>query len=90
MDKQEFLKQMIAFGQELLAQEQQPKLNEKARQSLQKLYDSLGEAVNAAADLEIIFGKDKRAAKARKAASLIMKTQELMNPLAEDEDIDLI
>jgi hypothetical protein len=90
MDKVEFYKQMIAFGQELLAKEQKPKLNEKAIVSLQKIYDALDIAVNAAADLGYIFGeKDRRSLIAWEATELIMKTQRLMKPLAEDEDIKL-
>lgn len=63
---------------------------DKASFALQKLYDHLAAAINAAADLQIVFANDKRSVKAKKAVSLIMKTQELMNPLAEDEDINLV
>lgn len=92
MDKQEFLKQMVAFGEELLAQERKPKINVKARDSLGKLYAHLAEAVNAASDLSVLFEfeKDKRKLKAEKAVGLIMKIQDLMNPMAEDEDIQIV
>jgi uncharacterized protein YutE (UPF0331/DUF86 family) len=58
---------------------------------LQKVYDSLDVAVNSAADLAVTFGnqKDKRKVKADKAVVLIMKAQELINSLCQDEDIYL-
>lgn len=97
MDKQEFLKQMIAFGNELLeadkiAEEQKIKINLRAKEALVRLYNGLDEAVNAAGDLERILANDKkkRGAKALKAVKLIMQVQELMNPMAEDEDIDIV
>ena len=97
MDKQEFLKQMMAFGQELLEadrieDEQKVKINLIAQKALQRLYNGLDEAVNAAGDLERILANDKkkRGLKALKALGLIMKVQELMNPMAEDDDIDIV
>ena len=92
MDKQEFLKQMISFGQELLKEDQKTKVNTKAQNALQRLYNGLEDAVNAAGDIERIFSelKDKRSLKALKAIKLIMQVQELMNPMAEDEDIDIV
>ncbi len=69
MNREDFLKQMIAFGQELLEQEQRPKINIKAKDKLQILYNSLSEAVNAAADLELLFQDKKRKIKASKAVS---------------------
>lgn len=94
MDKQEFLKQMVTFGQKLLEEEEKKtsQLDVDAIKCLQRLYDSLAEAVNAAADLEVHFkkNKDKRVKRVSFAIGQIMSAQDIMNPLAEDEDIQLV
>lgn len=66
--------------------------NKEARKILRRTYNNLARAVNATADLTVLFGEigDKRAKKAEQAVALIMKAQEILNPLAEDEDIGLI
>lgn len=91
MNREEFLKQMIAFGQELLVQERKPKINTEFRDNLEVILDSLNEAINTASVLESLFSlaNDKRELKISKAVSLIMKVQELLISLAEDEDINL-
>ena len=68
------------------------KTNKKAKRALQRAYNNLARSVDAAADLACVFRdqKDKRKAKAEKAIELIWKAQDLLNPLAEDEDIGLI
>lgn len=97
MDKQEFLKQMVAYGQKLLEEENKPKINKEAKEKLQSLYNNLALAINDAIDLKLIFDcddkkdkKNKRALAAHKATLLIMKAQELMNPIAEDDDIRIV
>lgn len=66
--------------------------NKEASKALRRVYTNLARAVNAAADLEIIFSKenDNRLFKAREAVRLILKAQETVNPLAEDDDIRLV
>jgi hypothetical protein len=68
------------------------KTNKEARKILRRVYNNLARSVEAAADLEVFFSKedDKRLFKAREAVRLIMKAQETVNPLAEDEDIRLV
>jgi len=68
------------------------KRNKEARKALQRAYNNLARSIDAIADLEAIFDKDldMRYFKAEKAAGLIMKAQEVLNPMAEDEDIGLI
>ena len=93
MEKKEFLKQMVAFGQKLLEEENKKvELNSSAIISLSNLYDLLGDAVSEASDLERAFKNDKkkRNVKAAKAVRLIMQIQQLLNPIAEDDDIQLI
>lgn len=89
MDKQEFLKQMIEYGQKLIAEENK---DSEATSYLQDIYDSLDVAVNSVGKLNSHFqkNKDKRTVKTNKAMNLIMQVQELMNPIAEDYDICLM
>lgn len=66
--------------------------NKEARKILQRTYNNLARAVNAASDLEVLFSneKDVRVKRAEKAVDLIMRAQQILNRLAEDDDIGLI
>lgn len=91
MNKEEYLKQIIAFSQELLAQEQKQTLNTEAIKHLTNFYDHIGGAINAAAKLQSHFDNtnDKRKLIVQKAIAAMMKSQDLMYPFAEDKDIQL-
>jgi hypothetical protein len=66
--------------------------NKEARRALQRIYNNLARAANAAADLQEVFycQNDKRVSKAAKAVYLIMEVQGFLNPMAEDEDIQIV
>lgn len=68
------------------------KLNRDAKKCLQRLYNHLGAAIEAAADLEQVFieQKDKRAKMAHFMVELIFRAQTKINPMAEDNDIRIV
>lgn len=65
--------------------------NIKVSRALRRTYSNLARAVNAAADLQqaLFIQQDERTSKATKVIDLIMKAQDILNPIAEDEDIYL-
>ena len=65
---------------------------DKIRKELNIAYDALGDAINATDAVSNLFAseKDKRFKVCDRATNLIMKVQEILNPLAQDEDIGLI
>lgn len=66
--------------------------NALLRTKLQSSYDILEKACNAISDVQIIFHnmKDSRAKTTIKALEAVMKAQEILNPMAEDEDIRIV
>ncbi len=72
--------------------EEEVRLDVGARRILINLYDHLGVAVEDAANLVQHFHhkKDKRKKLAQKAVDAIIKAQAAVNPIAEDNDIELI
>jgi ribosomal protein S20 len=83
---------MIAFGEELLKEEEdKSNINSKARSALQNIYNALGDADAELYSLSAALKEDdKRLFEINKASNLVSKLQELLNPMAEDEDISLL
>ena len=68
------------------------KKNKEASKALRRIYNNLARSVDATIDLQLLLEeqKDKRASKAKRAANLLIKCQQILNPLAEDDDIRLL
>ena len=65
------------------------KINKDAKKCLRRAYSNLAHSINAVADLETVFRKqkDKRLVITNRVIEIIMAAQGVLNPLAEDEDI---
>ncbi len=79
MDKQEFLNQMIAYGENLLKKEEEEDIL-KYEEKMDELCEHLAYA---AAALEHLL-EDKKSIKAHKIVQLIMKAQHATNVLADE------